>query len=100
MAYSDAQKTKRLELERSLTPLTPAERFLLAALCDLRDADFNGNNIAGCEATVRQAEEAIKKEKKGINVFKTTTITLEGVDIVAGGPAVESLKNTLLGEQQ
>jgi hypothetical protein len=99
MAYTDEQKTKRHELENKQTPLTPAERFLLAALSDLRDADLSGDNIKGCEESVKQAEKAVAKEKKGTNVLRADTVTLDGEEIVPGGPAVQTLKNTLMGEQ-
>lgn len=100
MAYTDAQKTRRYELENQQTPLTPAERLLLAALNDLRDADLSGENIVGCEKAVALAEKAVVKESKGVNIIRNETVTVDGEEIVPGGHAVSTMKNTLVGESQ
>jgi hypothetical protein len=99
MAYTDAQKTRRLELENQQTPLTPAERLLLAALNDLRDADISGDNIKGCEEMVRVAEDAANKEKKGVTIVRVEEkLQVDGKDIVPGGHAVETMVRTLVIE--
>lgn len=100
MAYTDEQKTRRWELENQQTPLTPAERLLLAALNDLRDANVSGENIKGCEEMVKLAELAVKKGEKGINIIRNETVTVDGKEIIPGGPAVTTIKNTLVGESQ
>lgn len=99
MSYTDAQKTRRLELENQQTPLTPAERLLLASLCDLRDADISGDNIQGCEEMVKIAEDAVNKEKKGNTIVRVEEkLQIDGKDIVPGGHAVETIVRTLVIE--
>lgn len=66
MAFTDEQKTKRFELENKDEALTRAERVLLAALNDLKEADESGDNIEACEHAVELAEKLVKKEEKGI----------------------------------
>lgn len=99
MAYTDAQKTRRLELENQQTPLTNAEKLLLAALNDLRDADISGDNIKGCEEMVKIAEDAVKKEAKGTTLVRVEEhLTIDGKQIVPGGHAVGTLVRTLVVE--
>lgn len=100
MAYTDEQKTRRLELENKQEPLTPAERLLLAALNDLRDADISGDNIKGCEDMVKLAEQAVEKEKKGVSLIRVEErLTIDGKDVVPAGHAVDTIVRTLVVEK-
>lgn len=83
MAFTDAQKSKRFELENKGS-LTPAEELLLAALNDLRDADKSGDNIEGCEEAVKQAEKAVKGEDKDPELKNK---------VVAGGDSVRRIQD-------
>ena len=63
MAFTDEQKTKRFELEnRTHTTLSQAERVLLAALNDLKEADESGKDIKKCEQAVKEAQKAVDTE--------------------------------------
>lgn len=55
------QKKRRYELENSQKPLNDAERVLLAALNDLREADLNGRDLDVAVAAVVQAEKAVEE---------------------------------------
>lgn len=91
MDFTDAQKTKRFELENKLDPLTPAERLLLAALNDLKEADQSGDSIKACEEVVKQAEKLLKDETKGtVTTVKKTVQVPE--EIVPGGDDVRRVQ--------
>jgi len=74
--------------------MSDAERFLLAALNDLRDADISGDNIEGCEKTVKMFEEAVAKKGEAI-IEVEDRATINGKEIIPGGHAVQTLINTL-----
>lgn len=86
MSFTDKQKTTRYELENKQEPLTPAERVLLAALNDLKEADASGNNIKACEEAVKQAEKNLEKESD-------SEMKMPPEPIKAGGRDVERVQN-------
>jgi len=81
MAFTDKQKTKRFELENKQGGLTPAERLLLAALNDLKEADETGRNIEACEKAVKQAEKALENESENEGRVLPEAITAGGDDV-------------------
>lgn len=90
MAFTDAQKTKRFELENKTDEaLTRAERILLAALNDLKEADETGDNIEACERAVELAEKLVKRESKGA---LDEEIKKDLMDIPAGGDDVRRVQ--------
>lgn len=81
MAFTDKQKTRRYELENSQEALTPAERLLLAALNDLKEADESGKNIKVCEEAVKQAEKRVAEEEEGNKTEAPEEIVSGGDDV-------------------
>lgn len=72
------QKIKRFELENSKTPLTPAERVLLAALNDLKEGEANGKDLELALQSVAQAERAVAEEGRTPEEVAKAEKDLEG----------------------
>lgn len=85
---TDEQKTLRYQLENSKTPLTPAEKVLLAALGDLHEANDTGNNLKACQEAAAAAQKQVDSEK-GL-----TTPTTEAAlpQVKPGGDAVAKVQ--------
>lgn len=96
MTFTDEQRTKRYELENRQEPLTPAERVLLAALNDLKEANEGGKDIEACEQSVKAAEKLLGEEDK--TKGKTTEVT-DISDVPAGGDDVRRVKLSESGKK-
>lgn len=89
MAFTDEQKEKRYELENRQEPLSPAERLLLAALNDLKEANESGKDIKLCEEAVKVAEKVVKEEGK---LRKNSNEAVDLSDVPAGGDDVRRVQ--------
>lgn len=96
MAFTDEQRTKRYELENEQDPLSPAERILLAALNDLKEANESGKDIKACEEAVKQAEKAVAEE---IKIKKNSNDDVDISKIPSGGDDVKRVQLSESGKK-
>lgn len=96
MAFTDEQRTKRYELENEQDPLSPAERILLAALNDLKEANESGKDIKICEEAVKQAEKAVAEE---IKIKKNSNDDVDISKIPSGGDDVKRVQLSESGKK-